>query len=301
MPVALACVVSPDSGMAGDSFMVTAAATNLRMKRPAVYSYTTTGGVVSGVDASAKVDTSGLAAGAYVVTGTVSQGERVEEHATCTASFTILAPPPPTISCSASPVEVVSGGTSTITAQGMSSTNRTLTYSYTTSAGTVTGTSTRAMLSAAGVDPGTINVTCAVVDDLGKTASAIASVAVTMPPVVVAPATRELCAVSFERDRKRPVRVDNEAKGCLDEVALQMQRDTDGRLVIVGDSSVDDKPGAAAERAVNEKKYLVDDKGIDAKRIEVRTGAVDGRSATNVFVPLGATYGEGTTVVVDGR
>ena len=97
------------------------------------------------------------------------------------------------------------------------------------------------------------------------------------------------------------MRVDNEAKGCLDAVALQMQRDADGRLVIVGDASADDKPGAAAARALNSRKYLVEEKGVDAARIDVRTGQTAGRGATNVFVPLGATYADGTTVGVDVR
>ena len=43
-----------------------------------------------------------------------------------------------------------------------------------------------------------------------------------------------LCAVSFERDAKRPTRVDNEAKACLDDVALALQRSSDAKLALVG-------------------------------------------------------------------
>jgi len=36
--------------------------------------------------------------------------------------------------------------------------------------------------------------------------------------------------VSFERDATRPTRVDNEAKACLDDITLALQRSSDARL-----------------------------------------------------------------------
>lgn len=298
LPIQLACGVTPSTGFAGNSFVTTVTATNLNVKRQPAYSYTTTGGVITSNGASATIDTTGLAPGSYVVTANVAQGDRVTNRASCTASYTIQAMQPPTVSCVASPDSVKSGDTSTITAQAVSPQNRALVYSYVATAGTIGGTETSTTLSTAGVEPGQITVSCNVVDDLGKTATANVAVTVVAPPVAVAPQTRELCALSFERDRKRPVRVDNEAKGCLDAVALQMQRESDARLVIVADSSADEKPEAATERGLNVRQYLVKDKGLDAARIEVRTGPADGRSTTNVFVPTGATYPTGDTVVV---
>ena len=55
-----------------------------------------------------------------------------------------------------------------------------------------------------------------------------------------------LCSVSFERDAKRPTRVDNEAKACLDDVALGLQRSSDAKLALVGnedakEQKVDDR------------------------------------------------------------
>ncbi len=66
-------------------------------------------------------------------------------------------------------------------------------------------------------------MTCNTVDDKGNTASATTSVTVIAPPpppVPPAPTASSLCSVSFERDAKRPTRVDNEAKACLDDIAL---------------------------------------------------------------------------------
>ena len=144
--------------------------------------------------------------------------------------------------------------------------------------------------------PGTVTVTCNVVDDLGKQATATTSVGITTPPpppVPPAPSTRSLCAVSFDRDRKRPVRVDNEAKGCLDDIALTLNRESSARLVIVGHHAEDEQPDAAAQRALNVEQYLIDEKGIDPSRIELRTGGTTGRSVDNILVPAGATFDTG--------
>src|ERR1039458_5628555 len=96
--------------------------------------------------------------------------------------------------------------------------------------------------------------------------------AIPPPPAPPAPAARSLCSVSFERDRKKPVRVDNEAKACLDDIAIELNRESDAVLVVVGKHDPQEAPEAAAERTLNVKQYMTDEKGIAANRIEVRTG-----------------------------
>ena len=56
----------------------------------------------------------------------------------------------------------------------------------------------------------------------------------------------------------------------------------------------------AAQRAVNTKAYLVQEKGIDASRISVRTGTKGTNEVDNYLVPAGATFDtdiSGTTAV----
>ena len=61
-----------------------------------------------------------------------------------------------------------------------------------------------------------------------------------------------LCSVSFERDAKRPTRVDNEAKACLDDVALALQRSSSAKLAMVGNED-------AKEQKVDDiKDYHID-------------------------------------------
>ncbi|HEY0784570.1 MAG TPA: hypothetical protein VGD62_01790, partial [Acidobacteriaceae bacterium] len=270
---------------------------------------------VKGDNSTGTVDTTTLAPGQYTVTGHVSEGAKPGQFADCTANFTVKPFEPPTISCSANPASVNPGDSSTITAMGVSPQNRPLTYSYSASSGNISGTSNTATLATAGAPAGSITVTCNVADDKGQTASATTTVTVAAPPAP-APKTSTLCSITFDRDKKRPARVDNEAKACLDDVTLNAQRTADASLVVVGNAAPTAEPATrgkhkkaavamtpeklAAQRAVNTKDYLVKEKGIDASRISVRTGTKGANEVDNYLVPAGATFDTdmpGTTAV----
>jgi hypothetical protein len=299
LPVQLSCTAEPANAFPGDPITITASPANLDPRGRAVYSWTSSAGRVSGADATATVTTTGLAPGDYTVTGHVSEGARPGQQASCTTGFHIRAFEPPTITCSANPATLMPGESSTITSVGSSPQNRPLTYSYSASAGQVTGTTATATLSTSNVASGTVTITCNVVDDLGQQATTNTSVTVTAPPTPAAAETRNLCSLSFERDRKRPVRVDNEGKACLDDIALTLNHEPSSRLVIVGQQSSDEPSEAGAERTLNAKQYLTEEKGIDPSRIELRTGEASGRSVENILVPAGATFNAGSTAAFD--
>jgi outer membrane protein OmpA-like peptidoglycan-associated protein len=114
--------------------------------------------------------------------------------------------------------------------------------------------------------------------------------------------TSTLCSASFERDKARPTRVDNEAKACLDDIAMELQRSSDARLALVGNAgTAESGKKYAAERAVNTKNYLVTDKGIDASRIMVYTGSGNARTVTTNLIPAGATLNDADDTPVDER
>jgi len=309
-PVTYACTVAPSPVFPGEPVTATGTAVNVDPKKTASYKWTTTGGTISGTAPTAAIDTKGLAPGTYTVKGNVSEGVKPGQFADCSADFMVKPFEPPTMSCSANPSTVDPGGSSTITATGMSPQNRALTYSYSSSAGVVNGTTSTATLSTTGVTPGsTVTVTCQVTDDLGKSATAMASVVIKNPPPVEPPpppkpTVSNLCAVSFERDKGRPTRVDNEAKACLDDLALSLQRSSDATLDLIGNGTEKEKKHKAeakfaAERAVNTKDYLVKEKGIDASRIKVLTGEADEKTVTTVLVPAGADTSSITATPVD--
>ncbi|MFC6645244.1 outer membrane beta-barrel protein [Granulicella cerasi] len=311
-PISIGCKVEPGSVLAGEPITATAETMGLNPKRKAVFTWNTNGGHLTPNGPTASVDTTGLLPGEYVVGARLTQGPHAYEIATCEAPFTVkkLVEPtavaaapdasgPPTISCSALPTSAPSGTTIDITATAGSPGNRPLSYSYAASAGQITGNGSTARLTTAGIGDGLITVTCNVVDDQGQRASSTAAVQIAMPIVPVIPQTRQLCSISFERDRRRPARVDNEAKACLDDIALTLGSQTDAHLEMVGNARPNENPQEAAERALNARQYLVQEKGIDPSRIEVRVGQTSGRTLDNVLVPTGSTYNDGNTQLFD--
>jgi outer membrane protein OmpA-like peptidoglycan-associated protein len=302
-PVMYSCTAAPSPAFPGDPITVTGTATNLNPKKTATYSWTGNNGVnVKGDNTTGNVDTSGLAPGNYTVTGHVSEGQKVGMFADCTANFTIKQYDPPTLSCVANPTTVEPGGTATITATGVSPQNRPLTYSFTASAGQISGSGNTATLTTTGAPAGSVTITGTVSDDKGQTATCSASVDVQAPPPPPKPTSKTLCSITFDRDKKRPARVDNEAKACLDDVALNLQQQTDATAVVVGEAASTEKKAdtLAAQRAVNTKDYLVKEKGIDPSRVSVRTGTQGNKEVENYLVPAGATFDtdiQGTTAV----
>lgn len=307
-PVKLACNASAPSIYPGDPQTITATPTDLTTKKNWNTIYTWSGQGVTGDGQTATVNTASLEPGNYTVKGNIKEGKKGKEGlkpnqtADCSADFTVKPFEPPTISCSAAPTTVKPGDSATITASGFSPQNRPLTYSYSASAGSINGTGTSATLATTGAPSGSITVTCSVADDKGHNASATTSVDVQAPPPPPPPKTQTLCSIQFDRDTHRPVRVDNEAKGCLDDVALNAQQKADATLVLVGNSApMPEKHGRrarhamtaeelAAQRAVNTKDYLVNDKGIDASRIQVRTGTSGQNEVSDYLVPSGANF-----------
>lgn len=298
-PVQLGCSAQPANIFAGDPVTVTATPANLNMRKKATYTWSTSGGQLSSTDAATTVTTAALPPGDYTVTGHVSEGIAPGQQASCTAEFRVHAYEPPTLTCSANPSTVLPGDSVTITSIAGSPQNRTISYSYSASAGQISGTTPTSTLNTSGAPAGPITVTCNAVDDLGKQATATTTVTITVPPPSATLPVRSLCSVSFERDTKRPVRVDNEAKGCLDEIALTLNRDTTSRLVIIGRHSADESPDAAAQRDLNVEQYLKEEKGIDPSRIDMRTSGEPGRVLDSTLVPAGASFIPGDTTILD--
>jgi outer membrane protein OmpA-like peptidoglycan-associated protein len=183
LPPSAACSIQPAEVFAGEPVTATATGSNFNAKRTLTYNWNGTGVKVAGSDASVQVDTAGLEPRSYEVTANLSDG-RKNGTASCSARFTVKAPRPPVISCSADPSTVRTGGTSTITSNASSPDGRRLIYSYTATAGEISGTGSTATLNTQGAQPGRITVTCNVNDDRNPalTASSTTMVEVEAPP-----------------------------------------------------------------------------------------------------------------------
>jgi outer membrane protein OmpA-like peptidoglycan-associated protein len=290
-----ACSVQPSDVYAGEPITATASGSNFNPKRTITYSWSGTGVKNSGNSSSTQVDTTGLQPGSYKVVANLNDGSR-RGGASCNAGFTVRQPNGPTISCSPNPGTVQPGGSSTITSNASSPDNRNLTYSYSSTAGDISGSRSSTTLRTAGAQPGTITVTCNVADDRNPalTASATTSVNVEAPPPPPPPPSAPIEATRLNQiDFKQgSPRVDNTAKAILDDVALRLQRDADSKAVLVGEAGPAEtaNKGLANRRALNTKAYLVNEKGIDAGRLETRTGNDPNQQTQIWLVPPGSTF-----------
>ena len=324
-PITLSANANPPAVFPGEPVTVTATPGSIDPKKNTNVVYNWSGTGASGNGTSTTVQTASLDPGSYSVKAEVKEGKKGKEglkpgqSADATASFTVKSFEPPTISCAVNPTTIKPGDSATVTSTGMSPQNRPLTYTYSATGGSISGSGTTANYASAGAPTGVIGITCNVSDDKSHTATANTSLTIVAPPPPPPPPhTSTLCAISFATDTKRPTRVNNEAKACLDEVALDLQRQADAKVVIVGESNAKEKELTAkqqkvaakhkkakvklfdAQRAVNAKDYLVTEKGIDASRVSVATGTTDGQTVEDYLVPAGANFAndvQGTTPV----
>ena len=285
--LALGCLAQPDSVHPGVAVDVTGTALGEDPRKPSTFTWESTGGRLSSAGNTARINTSGLNAGEYTITGKVVQGDKPNQQATCTARFKVVPFEPPSVSCRAVPNQVPSGSTVDILTTAASAQNRPLTYAYSVSAGKLSGTGAAAKLSTQSVQAGTINVTCYVVDDRGLSASANTQVVVGKPVSGVLTAGKQLCGLNFMSDRQHSVRVDAAAESCLDSVSYMLRQSPGAMLMIVGNALPTEPPENAAERAMNARQYLVDVRKVSAARIDVRVGETSGPTARLAIIPAG--------------
>jgi outer membrane protein OmpA-like peptidoglycan-associated protein len=303
---AASCSLQPGEVMVGEPITATVAASNFNPKHAVTYAWSGNGGQITGKDTTAQIDTNGVAPGSYTVTAHVTDAkEKKNNEASCSANFTVKPRPPknpPSMSCSASPSSVQAGSTVTVTCSCTSPDGVPVSVSnWTASAGNVSGSGNSATLNTTGASPGTISVGATCTDSRGLTGQAKTQVMVENPPPPP-PNAAKLSQCDFPNEKK-PWRVDNTCKAILDDVAKNLQQNPDNKLVIVGNAEPTEKrKNLAGERAVNSKAYLVGGEakqGIDATRIEVRTGSGGTKTAEYWIVPPGATFDSTGTQSVD--
>jgi outer membrane protein OmpA-like peptidoglycan-associated protein len=295
-PPVAACSANPTSVFAGSNDAVTVHVNASDPDNdPLTYSYTASGGTVEGTGPDGRFNTAGLAEGNYTVTVKVDDGKG--GTATCAADITVAPKPnhPPTISCSTDRSPIMPGERTGITATASDPDGDPLTYSYSATAGQVSGDGAKAQFDSTGLAPGSYTVKCSVSDGRGGTADASTSVDVQQPP----PPPQAAKAGDCGYNKAGASRFDNACKRVGDDVALRLKNDPNAKLVIVGFADGKEPKAAklAQSRADLAKKYIVE-KGVDASRISTRTGEAStekGQEKANrrvdfVVVPEGATY-----------
>jgi len=184
---AASCTVQPAEVMVGEPISATATASNFNPKHPVTYSWSGNGGPVSGKDTTASIDTANAAPGSYTITAHVTDPKsKKNNEASCSANYTVKPLPPknpPTMSLSASPTELVTGGSVNLSANCTSPDGVPVSVAnWISGAGTVSGTGSSATLSTAGVPAGPVTVTATCTDSRGLTGQASTEVSLQNPP-----------------------------------------------------------------------------------------------------------------------
>ena len=328
-PLTCTATATPAEVFAPDPVKVTTTGAGFNPKHPVAYSWASNGGKVPDASAqTATVDTTGVAAGSYSANSTITDTSPKFKNldsghhlnifgkpdpippATCAANFTIKQPQPPVVSCSANPTTIAIGEPSTITMTATDPQGWPMTYSWSATGGQLSGSGTTATLTATAADAGnTITVTgTATTNRPGgnpATLSSNCTAQVTVPAVSGCVSIQDWGECTFEKNPKKPWRVDNDCKDTLDKLALRVQQMPNGKLDIVGytnDKEVVKEKTLGSQRSVNVKYYLTTEgpTKIDAGRVQPREGGAKGQATHFYFVPEGTLCGgqleEGTTV-----
>jgi hypothetical protein len=307
VPVSASCSASPAEVWSGDPVTVTATGANFHPKHTVTYAWTGTGGKLSTTNAqSATIDTTGLAPGSYASSATITDPkEKKNNTATCSANFTIKQPQPPVVSCSASTATIAIGESATVTMTATDPQGWPLTYSWTATGGQVSGSATSATVTATNADAGNTITVTGTASDARANLTASCTASVNVPAVVKCTNIEDWGECTFEKNPKKPWRVDNDCKDTLDKLSLRLQQMPNGKLDVVGYTDESESVNVqtlGAQRSVNVKYYLTTDgpNKADASRITPRQGGTKGQATHFYFVPEGNLCGgqleEGTVV-----
>jgi len=307
IPPSASCSAQPTEVWSGDPVKVAATGANFNPKHTVAYSWTGNGGKLSDANAqTATVDTTGVAPGSYSATATITDPkEKKNNSATCTASFTIKQPQPPVVSCSANPTTIAIGEPATISMTATDPQGWPMTYSWSATGGQLSGGGTSATVTATNADAGNTITITGTATDARANLSASCTASVNVPPVVKCVNIEDWGECTFEKNPKKPWRVDNDCKDTLDKLSLRLEQMPNGKLNVVGytdEKELVEEQTLGSQRSVNVKYYLTTDgpTKVDAARIQPRQGSAKGKATHFYFVPEGNLCGgqleEGTTV-----
>jgi outer membrane protein OmpA-like peptidoglycan-associated protein len=199
--------------------------------------------------------------------------------AACKEIYTPPPPPPPpsngnpTVSCSVERSNLLPGETTGVRASASDPDGDPLTYEWSASSGSVSGTGPAVTFNSAGMAAGSSStITVRVSDGRNGIGSANCPVSVAAPN---APATTATCtAGGFPPNRDRLNNVD---KACLDDVASRLRQDPRSTVVIIGHADKGERTPEviARKRAEAVKRYLTVERGVDASRISVRSAGAN--------------------------
>ena len=243
-----------------------------------LYTWSVTGGRLTGEGRGVTWDLSGVNPGSYTATVDVNDGNGHTVNASTTVTVAVCTecvPPCPTVSVSC-PSDVDLGSPITFTASV--SGNMNVTYNWSVSAGTISSGQGTSSISVDTAGLGGQSVTATVeLGGLDPSCSRTASCTTGVRPPPAAP-------VKF--DEYGNIKF-NDEKARLDNYAIQLQNQPGAQGYIIAYGSCAGEAEARAQRA---KDYLVNTRGIDAGRLVTIDGGCRSDLTVELWVvPTGAT------------
>jgi outer membrane protein OmpA-like peptidoglycan-associated protein len=285
---AASCTVQPSEVMVGEPITANVTASNFNPKHTVVFVWSGNG--VTGKDTTASIDTTNAAPGSYTVSVKVTDPkERKNNEASCSANFTVKPLPPknpPTMSISANPTELVTGGSVNLSAMCTSPDGVPVSVAnWTSTSGTVSGSGTSASLNTAGLPPGPVTITATCTDSRGLTAQATTQVTIDAPPPPPVDKALEarlaLHSVYFPTNIPPPNHPDAPMVASQQQTLTALATDfkkyleakPDAHLILEGHADIrgsDAYNQALSERRVNRVKAYLVEQGVPESDIEVK-------------------------------
>jgi len=287
---AAACSVQPAEVLVGEPIAATVTASNFNPKHTVAYSWSGNGGQVTGKDTTASIDTANATPGNYTITAHVTDPKATKNNeASCSANYTVKPLPPknpPTISLSASPTDLVTGGSVNLSANCSSPDSVPVSVAnWTSSAGNVSGSGSSATLSTAGVPAGPVTVTATCTDSRGLSGQASTQVTLQNPPPPPVDKALEarlaLHSIYFVVDHPRPTDPKGGLLASQQKTLIALAADfkkyletsPDAHLILGGHAdhrgSVEYNQ-ALSERRVNSTKNFLVAQGVPEANIDVK-------------------------------
>jgi outer membrane protein OmpA-like peptidoglycan-associated protein len=238
---------------------------------PLTYAWSVNGERLAAAGPQVTFGSEGRKPGSYTVTCEVSDGEATASGSSRgNVRERIIPNQPPSVECLTTTMDVASGGSIELRARATDPDKDNLTYTWSSTGGSVSGRGETATFNASGVNAGSYTVTVTVDDGRGGKSSCSMTVNVSEKVSI----TKDNCGYFKEG----AARVDNCAKAILDDIAVRMKNDSKLHANVIGytdGSSFEKSRKNLGEKRAKAVADYLEKQGVETSRMTVTDGGAN--------------------------